>query len=105
MTELRHLANFLGVDYAGCIEKSDLVNRIATSGTVEIIPESSEASAVPSTDTTLSLAHLEKMTVREIKAEMTRLGVDQSGCLEKSDLIERLTLARNMDIRQGPSEC
>merc|ERR1711933_373756 len=103
--ELHHFANFLGVDCTGCIEKSYLVNRIATSGTVDIIPEPTEEQdteeqhaeerhATPSTDNTesLSSARLERMSVREIKAEMTKLGVDQRGCIEKSDLIERLRL-------------
>merc|ERR1712187_270742 len=103
LSELRHFAHFLGVDCTGCIEKSDLVNRIATSGTVEIIRESSEEEHPPSMDNTLALTHLEKMTIREIKAEMARLGVDQSGCLEKRDLIERLMLARNMGTGQGPA--
>merc|ERR1711933_667929 len=94
--ELHHFANFLGVDCTGCIEKSDLVNRIATSGTVDIIPEPTEEQdteeqhaeerhATPSTDNTesLSSARLERMSVREIKAEMTKLST-REGALRKA---------------------
>jgi hypothetical protein len=99
--------------------RDDPVNRIAASGSVEIIPESTEeqqreehdveereAGATASTHNAdhLSLARLESLSIREIKAEMTRLGVDQRGCLEKSDLIERLVLSGNLDTSYKPPE-
>jgi len=46
-----------------------------------------------STTAAWSVAQLEAMSVREIKAEMTRLGVDSSGCLEKNDLIQKIVSA------------
>merc|ERR1712187_464964 len=111
LSELRDVADGLGIDCTGCVERIDLVNRIAASGAVDIIPESAEEQSTeggvppeerhqtPSVDNieSLSLARLQRMPVREIKAEMTKLGVDQRGCVEKSDLIERLMLSGNVD--------
>lgn len=40
--ELKYLARHLGVSAAGCIEKQELVNAIADSGKIEIIPSAAE---------------------------------------------------------------
>lgn len=98
--ELRRLAEFTGVDVVGCLEKSDIVNRIASSPQVHIISadglDGSEASGIASPSGTraiLSPSQLESMSMQEIRALMEKLGVDASGSGEKTDLIHRLALA------------
>lgn len=49
--ELRRLASAVGIDVRGCLEKSDLVQRIATSGRIEIIPSASSTAVSSSAST------------------------------------------------------
>lgn len=105
--ELQHLASFLGVGTAGCVEKQEIVDRIVHSGKVDVIQGASATSAAAN-DTCASciapkrsLAYFEAMSARQIKMEMGRLGVDPTGCLEKQDMIERLTLAGHVS---GPAD-
>jgi len=109
--ELKHLADFLGIGTEGCVEKQEIVDRIVSSPKVDIIQEAQAAGAEPMNDTCTScnapkrsLAHFEAMSARQIKGEMGRLGVDPTGCLEKRDMIERLTLAGHVSDTTNSSD-
>lgn len=99
--ELRQLATVIGCDVSGCLEKSELVSRIASSTNIHIVAadvvEGSESTSSTSpsvaTKALLSVAQLEEMSVPSIRALMEKLAVDASGCSEKVDLIRRLALA------------
>jgi len=130
VNELRCLAQHLGVNLNGCLEKTEVVDRIVTSGCIELAPDNEGASCAeleksheaPRNPTSscvelmpdnedmacfelekshevplqMSREKLQAMSVRELKSEMKRVGVDPKGCLEKHDMIEKLL---------NPSEC
>merc|ERR1712113_321169 len=85
--DLRRLADHLQVRVDGCLEKGELVDRIVNSGRVEII---SDVEAQNTASCSLSREHLMSLSVREIKVEMQRYGVDCRGCIEKEEMVERL---------------
>lgn len=100
--ELQRLANFIAVDVKGCLEKSELVDRIAASPKVQIIPAdgsegasaSSASSGTPTSGQPIcSPMQLEAFSIPELKALMERLGIDFNGCLEKAEMIQRLVLS------------
>jgi hypothetical protein len=97
--ELSRLANYIGVDVRGCLEKSELVERIAESSKVQIIPtegmeESGNSSASSSLrPTVFTQSQLDALSIVEVQALMERLRVDTSDCTDKGDLIERLVLS------------
>jgi len=96
--ELRHLARHLDVSVAGCIEKEDIVQRLAASGTVELIcddiAQGGSLMAVNVPDSCkLSSAELANMSVKGIRDHMIQMGVDTAGCYQKRELIQRLIAA------------
>lgn len=102
--ELRRLSEHLGVNVQGCLEKSEFVDCIRNSGLVEIIPEdgdtpdarmppASSHCSGPRAQPRITTAMLSTLSVRELKEQMTRLGVDFQGCLEKKEMIERLMMS------------
>jgi len=109
--ELSRLANYIGVDVRGCLEKSELVEKIATSSQVQIIPsEGMEASASPSdaAPTVFTQCQLEALSIGEVQALMERLRIDTSDCIDKGDLIKRLVLSGRVLVTsdsydRGPS--
>merc|ERR1712151_714 len=94
VNELRCLAQHLEVNLDGCLEKDEIVKRICTSGKVELIPDDIDTtSAGPRSHERpplVSREELQAKSIREIKAEMERVGVDPRGCLEKQDMIDKL---------------
>merc|ERR1712187_93479 len=84
--ELKHLADHLDISVEGCLEKREIVERIASSSRVEVLGND------PCADENIALSteRLRAMNVRQLRAEMDRLGVDTRGCVEKSDMIDRL---------------
>jgi len=93
--ELLRLAEHLGVNTSGCLEKSELVERIASSGKVEIVAEPMEAPVAQQKPVDaaqrLTSQELSAMTVRDLKAELAKSGIDAKGCLEKGDLVQLLS--------------
>merc|ERR1712060_939732 len=93
--ELCYLARHLGVNIRGCIEKEELVQRLATSGAIELIRDEAKqnkfamASSVPDL-CKLSSAQLANMSLNELRCHMIHMGVDFTGCHQKRDLIQRL---------------
>jgi len=97
--ELQRLANFIDVDVRGCLEKSELVEKIAASSKVEIIGQAVDDEDSPGTGLpTLSREKLEAMTEKEMMATMEQLGVDASDCSEKARLISRLILSGRCNV-------
>jgi len=96
--ELSRLANFIGVDVRGCLEKSELVERIAASSQVQIIPTEGMDASASSQDASAAVvvftrSQLEALSIGEVQALMERLSVDTSDCRDKGDLIARLVLS------------
>merc|ERR1712113_74941 len=93
--ELCHLMRHLGVSVAGCIEKDELVQRLAASSAIELIcddaaQERRTASASVPDSCKLSSTQLANMNLNEIRYQMVQMGVDSAGCHQKRDLIQRL---------------
>jgi len=108
--ELTRLAKHLGIDVSGCLEKSELVEKIAASAQVQIIPEDGVSSgASPSSSSTtpaagslaLSPAQLESMGVTELKGLMTQLGIETDGCSDKAHMLQRLVLSGRIEVTGG----
>ena len=79
---LRSLAADLSIAIADCLEKKDLVQRIQLSGKVEIIEVAMRE---------YSLLQLGALSVRELKAVMSGVGVVLAAdCIEKSEMIASL---------------
>lgn len=101
--ELTRLASYIGVDVRGCLEKSELVDKIAASSKVQIIPvegfeaggspSSTADSSAPGRPSVFTQSQLDAMSIGEVKALMARLGVDSSDCNEKADMVGRLVLS------------
>lgn len=93
--ELQRLATFISVDVRGCLEKGDIVERIAASPQVHIIPagSASPASGSASPGATCSPQQLDGLGILEVRALADRLGIDVSDCQEKADMISRLVLS------------
>lgn len=114
--ELRHLARHLGVSIADCIEKQDIAQRLAASGTIELVcdgavPNRFAPANVPDS-CKLSSTQLAHMSVSEIRRNMMQMGVDFTGCHEKRDLIQRLIAAGRVVVASpgaselvAPSDC
>jgi hypothetical protein len=44
--------------------------------------------------------NVSEMSVRELREELQSLGIDISGCIEKGDFVEKLTVAREESIKR-----
>lgn len=109
--ELRSLAGYINVDVRDCLEKSELVAKIAGAPQVLIIPaEGMEASGSSSTPADSSApgrppvftqGQLDAMSIGEVKALMERLGVDPSGCQGKADMESRLVASGRILVSQS----
>lgn len=98
--ELRRLANFIAVDVTGCLEKSELVDKIVQSPQVQIIAaEDFEGSCSPSSPSggagraMFSRDQLEAMSISDIKALMERIGISGISCSEKAEMLQKLIAA------------
>lgn len=110
--ELSRLANYIGVDVKGCLEKSELVERIAASKQVQIIPmDGAEATVTPSSAADSSMpgrlpvfthSQLEALSISEVRALMERMRVDTSDCSEKVELLRRLLLSGRVLVAAEP---
>ncbi|CAE8608587.1 unnamed protein product [Polarella glacialis] len=105
--ELRRLAHFIAVDVTGCLEKSELVDKIAQSPQVQIIAAESEAShpGSPSRASSSSASRpkfsreqLEAMGISDLKAIMERIGVDTSSCAEQAELVTKLMNSDRVEV-------
>jgi len=103
--ELRRLAHFIGVDVKGCLEKSEIVERIAASPKVQIVQadaatDLSSGGAPVAGAQTLTTSQLEAMSIGEVRCVMERLGVDSSGCTDKSEMLARLRLSGRIVVSE-----
>lgn len=90
--QLRILASSVSVSTYGCLEKSDLVERIVASKKIFII-------AVPP-PASLHITALEAMSVKEIRQLMESAGISQDGLLEKADMIARVEASNKIVIKR-----
>merc|ERR1719384_1526600 len=102
--ELQHLAKFIAVDVRGCLEKSEIVERIATSPKVQIVeadaaPDPIAAAGAP----TFTASQLEGMSIGEVKALLQRFCVDSSGCEDKAQMLARLQSSGRILIAESPA--
>lgn len=97
--ELRRLADHIGVDVRGCLEKAEFVDRIANSSKVHILPDAGED--VDNANTTSSSSarglliypqsQLEAMHLDEMKAIGESMGLDFRDCdRDRQEMIRRL---------------
>lgn len=99
--ELRRLAEHLGVDLRGCLEKSEVVDAIAHSPKVHMIvaDESSlEAGASARGLRILTPAQIDELSDEEVKSLMDELGVDHQDCADKAEMVHHLTLSGRVVI-------
>mmetsp|Transcript_49485 Transcript_49485/g.115741 ORF Transcript_49485/g.115741 Transcript_49485/m.115741 type:complete len:342 (-) Transcript_49485:44-1069(-) len=102
--ELRRRAAFLGVDVTGCLEKSELVDRIVQSAQVEIIPDDAEGPTSPLSRTPASAstsaprplpitrAGIEAMKMPEVRDLMKQLGMHcPEELTSKAEMVDSLT--------------
>lgn len=102
--ELQRLAHFIAVDVKGCLEKCELVERIAASPKVQIVQadvpcsDPASASAPVAGAAAFASSQLDAMSIGEVKALMERLGLDSSGCTDKAQMVSRLALSGRVVI-------
>lgn len=105
--ELRQLAQHLGIDITGCLEKGEIVNCIAASSRVSIIKDEGTDLGSASTGSTapglriMSKGQLEDMSVEDLSQLMDELGVDAEGFTEKAVLVQRLVLSGRVVLTQS----
>lgn len=89
--ELQRLANFIAVDVRGCLEKSELVERIASSPKVQIVAADAASDPIAAAGApTFSSSQLDAMSIGEVRALLQRFSVDASGCEDKTQMLARL---------------
>jgi len=105
--ELSRLAQFIGVDVKGCLEKCEIVEKIAASPRVQIV----QMDVLDSAGAPLSLgaaqrftsSQLDSMSIGEVRAVMERLGVDTAGCPDdKTELLARLCMSGRIVVSEDP---
>lgn len=82
VSQLRELASSLVVSIAGCIDKTEVIEKLLASGRIELV-EAAPAMVIKD-------AELKAMSVSELKALLRQFGLTDSGALEKSELRQRL---------------
>lgn len=80
--QLRDVASILHVSLSGCIDKSDVIEKLLGSGMIEIIE------GVPTVMKTS--AEFEAMGVSELRSSLLSFGLSDQGALEKNELRSRL---------------
>mmetsp|Transcript_108514 Transcript_108514/g.305851 ORF Transcript_108514/g.305851 Transcript_108514/m.305851 type:complete len:417 (+) Transcript_108514:73-1323(+) len=112
--ELRRLADHIGVDVRGCLEKGDLVSIIAMSSKVQIIPEDGDNATASATATSSSTApglllfspaQLDAMSLDQVKvlAEQQGLCV-QDIAHDKAETLRRLVDSGRLVVTAGGEE-
>lgn len=82
IAKLRETMNQLSVSYAGCVDKRELVERLISSGMIEL------TEGIPVIE--LSRHEFEGKSVSELKKLILSFGLDAAGALEKSELRQRI---------------
>ncbi|CAM9413662.1 unnamed protein product [Choristocarpus tenellus] len=88
--QIRNVARSCSVNITGCLEKRDIVQRIIDAGAVDLMTDA-EVQEVSSDS-------LAAMSLRELRDLMRSLGVGVDGCLEKADLLERVTTSGLINV-------
>ena len=94
--DLRRLLTTLGISSAGCLEKSELIDRLESSGRVVIVKSASNAQIY-------GFHELMGMTPVQLRNLMTSLGVHCESAIEKTDIIEAMAASGRISInREDP---
>lgn len=80
--KLKDLMSQLGVSYAGCVDKRELVDRLVQSGRIDVVE------GLPPVE--LTDRELSSKSVRELKTMLISYGLSVDGALDKRELIDRL---------------
>lgn len=80
--QLREMASSFAVSIAGCIDKTEIIEKLLASGRIELV-EAAPAMLIKE-------AALKTMSVTELKCLLRQFGLADSGVLEKNELRERL---------------
>lgn len=97
VSQLREVASSLLVNLTGCIEKSEVIERLLTSGRIQIIEG---APAIVK-----SRAEFEALSVAELKIMLLSFGLSRNGALEKSELQSRLLTSGKVEIEGCDESC
>ena len=79
---LRQIMNTLGINTSGCIDKRDLVDRLISSGKIEVVE------GIPPVEITRK--ELNDKSVNDLRHLLRSYGLSTEGMLEKRELIDRL---------------
>lgn len=82
IVKLKELMSQLGISFAGCVDKRDLVERLVNSGKIDIVE------GVPTLE--ISKSEMATKSVPELKTLLRSFGLPTEGVLYKSELISRL---------------
>ena len=88
--QLREIASSFAVSIVGCIDKTEIIEKLLASGRIELV-EAAPAMLIKE-------AVLKTMSVTELKCLLRQFGLADSGVLEKNELRERLLNSRRVVI-------
>ena len=94
VSQLREVATSLHVSLVGCIDKSDVIDKLLGSGMIELIEG---APVVMKT-----VANFEAMGVGELRSSLLSFGLSDEGAIEKSELRQRLLNSGRVAIIDAP---
>ena len=91
--DLRRLLATLNISSAGCLEKSELIDRLESSGRVVIVKTASNSQIY-------GLHELLAMAPTQLRNLMTSLGVHCESAIEKNDMIEAMAASGRITINR-----
>ena len=92
--QLREVATSLRVSLVGCIDKSDVIDKLLGSGMIELIEG---APVIMKT-----AAEFEAMSVGELRSSLLSFGLSDEGAIEKCELRQRLLNCGRVALIDGP---
>ena len=94
VSQLREVATCLLVSLVGCIDKSDVIDKLLGSGMIELIEG---APVIMKT-----VFEFEAMGVGELRSSLLSFGLSDEGAIEKSELRQRLLNSGRVALIDGP---
>lgn len=96
ISELKDIMRTLDVSFSGCLDKTDLVDRIERSGKIEIME------GLPPVEYTLDA--LRSTPVSELRAMLRSFYIEEADVLEKGELVRRVVESGRVVILETASE-
>lgn len=94
VSQLRELMTSLNISHTGCIDKRDLVDRLVSSGKVQV------TEGVPTIE--FSKEELYTMSVQELRHLLRSYGLSSVGAIEKRELINTLLESGRVSLKHSP---